>query len=467
MTMKRRALADRRKAVGLTQEQLAALLGVERSTVVRWEAGETEPLPWCRPRLAQALGVSLDMLHGLLTSVDDVLAHSPDAVLLSLLGDVTSTEIGTLMERFSAMDVASRREVLQELTIISGTILLQPVRRWLAQALAIVPLMSPESVGSDALDALERSAMLFRRWDASGVGGLRRKAVVGQLNALAESLSESHSPAVTRRLFEITAELAQLAGWMAYDQGLPGVAQRYYLLGLGACQEAKSPMLGAKILGDMTQLSTAQQHYDDSLDLVRTALYILPRHDSALVRTELLGLESRVHAHLGNDAQAASAAEACVEVWQSGHSEEIPDWLHYMNKAEVDCLAANTYIELALRATSPVRAATHAERAEQCTLSARADRADGYNRSRILDEIRLAKVRLAQDDLTECVTVAEMAVELAAPTSSIVVCDWLLRFHGELTARYPHSMQFAPLSENMREYVKRVAPHREKDIAVT
>src|SRR5262249_27810848 len=244
------------------------------------------------------------------------------------------------------------------------------------------------------------------------------KAVVGQLNAVAESLSESHGSVVSQRLFHITAELAQLAGWMAYDQGLPGVAQRYYLLGLSACQQAPSPVLGAKILGDMTQLSTAQQHYDDSLDLVRTALYILPRHDSAPVRAELLGLESRVHAHLGNEAQAARATEACVEVWESGQGEEIPDWLHYMNQAEVDCLAANAYVELALRATSSARVATHTERAEQHTLSARASRADGYDRSRILDEIRLAKVRLAQDELTECVTVAETAVELAAPTSS-------------------------------------------------
>lgn len=53
MAAKRHALADRRQTVGHTQESLAALLGVERSTVVRWEAGETEPLPWCRPKLAE------------------------------------------------------------------------------------------------------------------------------------------------------------------------------------------------------------------------------------------------------------------------------------------------------------------------------------------------------------------------------------------------------------------------------
>jgi tetratricopeptide (TPR) repeat protein/transcriptional regulator with XRE-family HTH domain len=63
---KRERLAERRKALGLTQEDLADLLGVERSTVVRWERGETEPLPWIRPKLARALRVSADRLEELL-----------------------------------------------------------------------------------------------------------------------------------------------------------------------------------------------------------------------------------------------------------------------------------------------------------------------------------------------------------------------------------------------------------------
>jgi transcriptional regulator with XRE-family HTH domain len=67
MALRRQGLALRRKAVGLTQEALAQRLGVERSTVVRWEAGDTEPLPSIRPHVAQALHVSLDQLAELLT----------------------------------------------------------------------------------------------------------------------------------------------------------------------------------------------------------------------------------------------------------------------------------------------------------------------------------------------------------------------------------------------------------------
>jgi len=76
---KRRRLAQRRKAVGLTQEQLAEQLGVERSTVVRWERGETQPLPWLRPKLAQALGVPADRLEELLAA-DGAPASAPGRV---------------------------------------------------------------------------------------------------------------------------------------------------------------------------------------------------------------------------------------------------------------------------------------------------------------------------------------------------------------------------------------------------
>ncbi len=67
MAVRRQKLSQRRKAVGLTQESLAERLGVERSTVIRWEAGESQPLPSIRPNLARALHVSIDQLAELLT----------------------------------------------------------------------------------------------------------------------------------------------------------------------------------------------------------------------------------------------------------------------------------------------------------------------------------------------------------------------------------------------------------------
>jgi transcriptional regulator with XRE-family HTH domain len=66
---RRHRLAQRRKTIGLSQERLAEALGVDRSTVVRWERAETDPQPWHRPRLAAALNLSVEELADLLADV--------------------------------------------------------------------------------------------------------------------------------------------------------------------------------------------------------------------------------------------------------------------------------------------------------------------------------------------------------------------------------------------------------------
>lgn len=68
MPIKRERLATARKAAGYSQESLADRLGVERSTVGRWESGETTPQPWLRPKIAKLLGLSHERLGSLLES---------------------------------------------------------------------------------------------------------------------------------------------------------------------------------------------------------------------------------------------------------------------------------------------------------------------------------------------------------------------------------------------------------------
>jgi transcriptional regulator with XRE-family HTH domain len=63
---RRAALAGARKAAGHTQESLAAALHIDRSTVIRWEAGEHAPLPYLRPGLARLLGQSQEQLRALI-----------------------------------------------------------------------------------------------------------------------------------------------------------------------------------------------------------------------------------------------------------------------------------------------------------------------------------------------------------------------------------------------------------------
>jgi transcriptional regulator with XRE-family HTH domain len=66
MTIRRQGLIRRRRMLGLSQQELAERVGVDRSTVVRWERAESSPHPWHRPRMARALKITAEELDDLL-----------------------------------------------------------------------------------------------------------------------------------------------------------------------------------------------------------------------------------------------------------------------------------------------------------------------------------------------------------------------------------------------------------------
>lgn len=67
--MRRQKLADARKAAGRTQEEVAEQIDIDRTTIGKWERGESTPHPNQRPAYADALAISLHELDQLLTSL--------------------------------------------------------------------------------------------------------------------------------------------------------------------------------------------------------------------------------------------------------------------------------------------------------------------------------------------------------------------------------------------------------------
>jgi transcriptional regulator with XRE-family HTH domain len=55
-------MATLRKARGMTQADLAAAIGVKRSTLAMWETGENMPPTRYLPMIADVLGCSIDEL---------------------------------------------------------------------------------------------------------------------------------------------------------------------------------------------------------------------------------------------------------------------------------------------------------------------------------------------------------------------------------------------------------------------
>ncbi|MFE5556235.1 helix-turn-helix domain-containing protein [Streptomyces sp. NPDC056544] len=101
MTSKRRRLAERRKACGLNQEEFAEAVGVDRSTVQRWENGKNDPQPWQRPKIAKALEVTADELDALL--IPDAFAPPPQAPREWLAATEPNSD-----DEFDALELARR-----------------------------------------------------------------------------------------------------------------------------------------------------------------------------------------------------------------------------------------------------------------------------------------------------------------------------------------------------------------------
>lgn len=57
-------LKARRKALGMSQQELAESIGVTRASVCNWEADQREPSFFAATCLADALGLTLNYLAG-------------------------------------------------------------------------------------------------------------------------------------------------------------------------------------------------------------------------------------------------------------------------------------------------------------------------------------------------------------------------------------------------------------------
>ena len=191
MLVKRTRFAARRKAVGFSQDQLAERVKVDRSTVARWESGETEPQPWVRPRLARVLQVSLEQL-------DELLAEAGLAVT-----DMDTGRLDYTLTHPGSADLVTVAQLRREVQQLDEQYILVPSSSLLAdagQALGQVRFLAANAVNGRVrreLYAVEAEAAILMGqlvWDASQ----RRDQASARLyfNQAVEAARQVRDPAV-------------------------------------------------------------------------------------------------------------------------------------------------------------------------------------------------------------------------------------------------------------------------------
>jgi len=453
MTVRRSALVARRKAAGYSQEKIAEALRVEPSTVGRWERGETEPQPWHRPRLARALGVSIDELSTLLRyqivasgELDglgdaavphghEIAATRPstsagnnaagfssssgrsasialDDVDLSLWWAPADTV--EIVNQFTRKDLTlDRREVTRTLAgVVFGSALLEPLERWLSGASETPRAGRAGSVGYQEVEQIENAARIFRDWDDQFGGGLRRKAVVGQLNEVADLLRDSHPVEIRRRLFGAMAQLSETAAIMSWDSGHQALAQRYYALSLRASKTAGDRAFGANVMAAMARQLLYLGHTGDALELVRLAQDDSAGYTTASLRSMLYTREAWAYAKLGRISAFRRATSKAEDALTEAKPAEDPYWITYFDLAELEGTTGGRLLELAHQDKQL------AEETAGHISQAIALRRPGRLRSSALDQIGLVEARLIQGEMEEASHLGQQTTALVEQTPS-------------------------------------------------
>jgi hypothetical protein len=460
------------RQVNRRARQMGALhVSTDTSRVRRWLDGEQprEPIP-------RILSELFSERFGCVVPVEDLglrSVHQPTAssgVDLPWAGPQTVQ----LINEFSRSDLMlGRRGFLgASLMLSAGPALVEPMQRWLVPT----PLGFPDATGAGVplpresgtgggrvarlsdpeLELLETTTVMFRQWDSQCGGGLRRKAVVGQLHEVTDLLQEPHPQRVARRLYRVTADLAALAGWMSYDIGLQPTAQKYFVLALHAAKEADDRPLGAFILSSMSRQMIHLNRPDDALELIHLAQYGSRDSASATTQAMLHAMEARAYANMGQVSKCHRAVRMAEDAYTESRPVEDPDWISFFNEAELNAENAHSYRDLAYVAGRSPTYASLAHPVMQRAVELFSNDSV-HQRAYALNLVGMATVHLLQREPEQAADLTVQAIEVARKVRSERVntrirktSDTALRDFGEVPA-------VAHLTERLATHLPEVA----------
>lgn len=401
-------------------------ISTDTSRVRRWLDGEQprEPIP-------RILSELFSERFGSVVAVEDLGLRTPHQAPSVAGVDLpwAGPQTVALLSEFSRSDLMlARRGFLgSSLALAAGPALIEPMQRWLVPV-AGVPAPEPEPAAASRrpsrlsgpeLDLLESTTAMFRQWDAQCGGGLRRKAVVGQLHEVTDLLQEPQPAATSKRLFRCAAELAELAGWMSYDVGLQPTAQKYFVLALHASKEAGDKPLGSYVLSSMSRQMIHLGRPDDALELIHLAQY--GSRDCATPRTQamLYAMEARAYANMGQPSKCKRAVRMAEDTFLDAgvDGEPEPDWIRFFSEAELNGENSHSFRDLAYVAGRSPTYASLAEPVMQRAVQLFGED-DEHQRSYALNLIGLATVHLLKGEAEESTVPAEQALRVAKKVRS-------------------------------------------------
>ncbi|MFE1936202.1 helix-turn-helix transcriptional regulator [Streptomyces sp. NPDC059474] len=300
-------LAERRKALGYSQEGLAHVLGVDRTTVGRWESGKTEIQPSLRQKYAAALQLDLAELDALVTR--------PPATLPESAGSFSRDSYGS-----GDVDDMIRREFFRIITVAGALSALSAEE---SEALA-------EGVHRRASeDFLRMNSHLWQVYQLARAKGSVHPIVRDQLTGLTKALG-GRSDKETRALCGAAGDLFQLAGELAFDSNRYTDAAASYTLAASASKDAGALDLWACALTRHAYVDVYEGRYREAADTLLVAGRIARRGDSSLsTRHWVAAVQAEAYAGLGDLTACERALDKAEQVEDLTGPAQNGGWLRF------------------------------------------------------------------------------------------------------------------------------------------
>jgi len=379
----------RRRLLGYSQEDVARHLTVDRTTVGRWERGETTLQAHHRPMLAELLRVDEAELDRLLTPPQA--AEQPTPAISADPGD---------------FDDMLRRDFLRILALTGS--------------MAMLPVVLTQD-GDALADYETMNGHLWQVYQLARTKSSVRPLVTDQLTTLSQAFESGRD---SGKLCHLTADLFQLAGELAFDGDRYTEAAQCYTLAMSASREAGAYDLWACALTRHAYVGLYEHKHGEAAQMLAAAANVAGRGDSALsTRHWVAAVQAQAYAGLGELSACQRALDVAEEVLNLPSDSSNGGWLRFDGSRLAEERGAR-YVELG-----------RLDLAEEVLLGAleQAQLAKGSSyrrRGAVLAD--LATIGAKRRDVDQALTFGHQAVDLARLSGSGYVARRLQALRTEL-----------------------------------
>ncbi|MGW6454363.1 helix-turn-helix domain-containing protein [Streptomyces sp. NPDC055078] len=244
--------------------------------------------------------------------------------------------------------------------------------------------------------------------------------------------SRRYDSATVDHLHAMASEAARQVAWAAFDQGRPGIAQRFFDAALRASADARDPVSGSYALSFAAiQCYSTPGQAGRAVSLLETAQEQVKRKATPRMLAMLAARTARALSKTGAKKECAHQLDVARTALDQGPHDDDPKTLYWVDYGEIEMIAGSAALQLA----DPAEAVRRFEAAMEASYPGDEE----YPRSHAIYLARTAGAHLAMHDLDAAVASARHAARCLGSVDSARSASELDGLRAKLAAHTSHA----------------------------